>query len=154
MYVFLSFLTGITIVINMMLNGKLAQREGMINGVYINYIMATISSVILCGVMLKAIPDFTVIRQVPMLYFLGGIIGVITTYLFNIIVPKVSAVYVVILRFIGQMLTSAIIDYIFLGIFSKGKLIGGILFLIGLIINAIVDNKYKEESTKLCKEAQ
>ncbi|GLC31846.1 DMT family transporter [Clostridium omnivorum] len=154
MYVFLSFLTGITIVINMMLNGKLAQREGMINGVYINYIMATISSVILCGVMLKAIPDYTVIRQVPMLYFLGGIIGVITTYLFNIIVPKVSAVYVVILRFIGQMLTSAIIDYIFLGIFSKGKLIGGILFLIGLIINAIVDNKYKEESTKLCKEAQ
>lgn len=154
MYVFLSFLTGITIVINMMLNGKLAQKKGMINGVYINYIMAAISSAILCGVMIKAIPDYTVIRQVPLPYFLGGIIGVITTYLFNIIVPKVSAVYVVILRFIGQMLTSAIIDYIFLGIFSKGKIIGGILFLIGLIINASVDNKYREESTKLCEEAQ
>lgn len=154
MYVFLSFLTGITIVINMMLNGRLAKKEGMINGVYINYIMAAVSSVILCGVMIKAIPDYTVIRQVPLPYFLGGVVGVITTYLFNIIVPKVSAVYVVILRFIGQMLTSAIIDYIFLGIFSKGKIIGGILFLIGLIINASIDNKYKEESTKLCNEAQ
>lgn len=154
MYVFLSFLTGITIVINMMLNGKLAKKEGMINGVYINYIMAAISSVILCGIMIEAVPAYTTIRQVPLPYFLGGIIGVITTYLFNIIVPKVSAVYVVILRFIGQMLTSTIIDYIFLGIFSKGKLIGGILFLIGLIINASVDNKYKEESAKLCNEAK
>lgn len=43
-----------------------------------------------------------------------------------------------ILRFIGQMLTSAMIDYIYLDIFSKGKVIGGLLFLIGLIINANV----------------
>ena len=81
----------------------------------------------------------------PLPYFLGGFIGVLTTYLFNIIVPKVPAVYVVILRFIGQMLTSAIIDYIYLDIFSKGKVIGGVLFLIGLIINAKVDYKYNQE---------
>ncbi|WML36993.1 DMT family transporter [Clostridium sp. OS1-26] len=149
LYIFLSFLTGITIVINMMLNGKLAQNEGMINGVFINYLMATISSIMLCAFMMRSIPSYSSMVAVPLPYFLGGIIGVLTTYLFNIIVPKVPAVYVVILRFIGQMLTSAIIDYIYLGIFSKGKMIGGVLFLIGLIINAKVDARYSQEKLKL-----
>ena len=147
-YILLSFLTGITIVINMMLNGKLAQREGMVNGVIINYLMATISSMMLCAMMLKSMPSYSSIRSVPLLYFSGGFIGVLTTYLFNIIVPKVPAVYIVILRFIGQMLTSAMIDYIYLDIFSKGKVIGGALFLIGLIINAKVDYKFAQGNFK------
>lgn len=151
-YIFLAFLTGITIVINMMLNGKLAQREGMINGVIINYLLATVSSIMLCAIMIKSMPAYSAIGSVPLPYFLGGFIGVLTTYMFNIIVPKVPAVHVVILRFIGQMLTSAIIDYIYLDIFSMGKVIGGILFLIGLILNAKVDDKYKKESLKLSEK--
>ncbi len=149
MYVFLSFLTGITIVINMMLNGKLAQREGMINGIVINYLMATLASIMLCAIMLKSLPVYSTMKAVPLPYFLGGLIGILTTYLFNIIVPKVPAVYVVILRFIGQMFTSAIIDYVYLHIFSKGKIIGTILFLIGLIISAKFDAKYTQEKLKL-----
>lgn len=148
-YIFLSFLTGITIVINMMLNGKLAQSEGMINGVIINYLMAAISSILLCAIMIKSMPSYSTISSIPLPYFLGGLIGVLTTYMFNIIVPRLPAVYVVILRFIGQMLTSAIIDYIYLDIFSKGKVIGGVLFLIGLIINAKVDNKYVRKKLKI-----
>ncbi|WP_411169370.1 DMT family transporter [Clostridium sp. MB05] len=148
-YIFLSFITGITIVINMMLNGKLAQTEGKINGVIINYLMATISSILLCIIMIKSLPSYASIKSIPLFYLLGGIIGVLTTYIFNIIVPKVPAVYIVILRFIGQMFTSALIDYLYLGIFSKGKIIGGFLFLIGLIINAKVDNKYESPKTKL-----
>ncbi|WP_461615691.1 DMT family transporter [Clostridium sp. Marseille-QA1073] len=151
MYIFLSFLTGVTIVINMMLNGKVAQKEGMINGVIINYLMATISSILLCAIMINSMPSYSSIKSISIPYFLGGFIGVLTTYMFNIIVPKVPAVYVVILRFIGQMLASAIIDYIYLDIFSQGKIIGGALFLIGLIINARIDNKYKQKDLKLNK---
>ncbi|ERI93713.1 hypothetical protein HMPREF1982_01476 [Clostridiales bacterium oral taxon 876 str. F0540] len=149
MYIFLSFLTGIIIIINMMLNGKLAQKEGMLNGLIINYTTAALSSIILCALMVKTVPSYSDIKTVPFIYFLSGFIGVLTTYLFNIIVPRVPAVYIVILRFIGQMLTSAAIDYIYLNIFSKGKLIGGLLFLIGLIINAKIDNK---ELTKIAKQ--
>lgn len=150
-YIFLSFLTGVTIVINMMLNGKVAQKEGMINGVIINYLMATISSILLCAIMINSMPSYSSIKSIPIPYFLGGFIGVLTTYMFNIIVPKVPAVYVVILRFIGQMLASAVIDYIYLGIFSQGKAIGGLLFLIGLVVNARIDNKYKQKDLKLNK---
>lgn len=150
-YIFLSFLTGVTIIINMMLNGKVAQKEGMINGVIINYLMATISSILLCAIMINSMPSYSSIKSIPIPYFLGGFIGVLTTYMFNIIVPKVPAVYVVILRFIGQMLASAVIDYIYLGIFSQGKVIEGLLFLIGLVVNARIDNKYKQKDLKLNK---
>lgn len=148
-YIFLSFITGITIVINMMLNGRLAQREGLINGVVINYLSAVISSILLCVIMVKSIPSYSVIEDVSLPYFLGGFIGVLTTYIFNLVVPRVPAVYVVILRFIGQMLTSAIIDYIYLDIFSRGKIVGGVLFLIGLIINARFDKKHEQENLEL-----
>lgn len=148
-YIFLSFLTGVIIVLNMMLNGKLAQREGMINGLIINYLMATISSILLCVIMMETIPSYSTIKSVPLPYFLGGFLGVITTYIFNLVVSKISAVYIVILRFIGQLLTSTIIDYIYLDIFTKGKLMGGILFFIGLMFNAKVDRKYEQENLKL-----
>ncbi|MDF2474152.1 MAG: hypothetical protein K0R21_1934 [Anaerocolumna sp.] len=140
-YVFLSFLTGISIVLNMMVNGKIAQKEGMLNGVFINFLMAVLSSMVLCLVMLNTLPSYTVIKTVPLPYYLGGIIGVITTFIFNVVVPKIPAVYIVILRFIGQLFASAVIDYLFLDRFSKGKILGGILFFFGLVLNAKIDKK-------------
>ncbi|GFP76174.1 DMT family transporter [Clostridium fungisolvens] len=152
LYIFLAFLVGVNIVISMMINGKLSQKEGMINGVIINYFMAAVSSVVLCAFMINSIPSYEVIRKVPLPYFIGGFIGVLTTYIFNVLVPKVPAVYVVILRFIGQMFASAIIDYIYLDVFSKGKVIGGILFLVGLSLNARADNKIKNQQADLSKD--
>ncbi|MBK1813334.1 DMT family transporter [Clostridium sp. YIM B02505] len=145
LYTLLAFLIGVNIVVNMMINGKLSQKAGMINGVLINYLMATLSSVILCTFMINSIPSYELIRSIPLPYFIGGFIGVLTTYIFNVLVPKVPAMYVVILRFIGQMFASAIIDYIYLDVFSKGKVIGAILFLIGLVLNARADNKIKKQ---------
>ncbi|MGE5678056.1 MAG: DMT family transporter [Pseudomonadota bacterium] len=144
-YFVLAFLTGVSIVVNMVLNGRLAQREGMINSVAISYLSAAAASILLCAVMLGSIPSYSSIRKIPLPYFLGGAIGVLTTYLFNLIVPKVPAIYIVILRFTGQMLAGAAIDYIFLDIFSRGKLIGGALFLAGLVINARLDDLYARQ---------
>ncbi len=144
LYLLLSFLTGVTIVINMMLNGRLAQREGMINSILINYLMATLSSILLCALMLRALPSYAALGAVPLPYFLGGFMGVLTTWLFNLIVPRVPAVYVVILRFVGQMLAGALIDYVYLDVFSRGKVIGGLLFLLGLLLNARADGKNTE----------
>lgn len=144
MYIFFSFLTGTLIVISMMLNGELSKKIGVINSVIINYLMATITSIILCFTMINSISNCSLISNINLIYFLGGAIGISTTYLFNVIVHKVSAVYTVILRFIGQMFTSAIIDYVYLNTFSIGKLIGCILFLIGILLNSKSDENYKQ----------
>ncbi len=132
-----------------MLNGELSKKIGIINSVVINYLTATISSIVLCFIMINSISSYSSISNIPLIYFLGGAIGVLTTYLFNVIVHKVSTVYTVILRFIGQMLTSAIIDYVYFNIFSIGKVVGCILFLIGIILNAKSDEDYKQKQLKL-----
>jgi bacterial/archaeal transporter family-2 protein len=149
MYIFFSFFTGALIVISMMLNGKLSKRIGMINSIFINYFTAAISSLFLCFVMINSISSYSSISDISLIYLLGGAIGVLTTYLFNVIVHKVSTVYTVILRFIGQVLTSAIIDYWYLNIFSMGKVVGCILFLIGIILNAKSNENYKQNQLNL-----
>ena len=133
----------------MIIGGKLSQREGLINGVYINYLVAAISSIVLCAVMIRSIPDYSSLRGIPLPYFLGGFIGILTTYSANLVVSKLPAVYIVLLRFIGQMLTSAVIDYLYFHILSPSKIIGGVLFTIGLIINVKSDEKEKAESIAL-----
>lgn len=153
MYILLSLLAGVSIVINMIIGGKLSQKEGMINGVYINYLVAAVSSLILSAVMIRFTPDYSSLRGIPLPYFLGGFIGVLTTYLANLVVSKIPAVYIVLLRFIGQILTSAIIDYVYFEVLSPGKIIGGVLFTIGLIINVKLDEREKEERLKLLQEA-
>lgn len=143
MYIFFSFFAGVLIVISMILNGELSKKIGRINSILVNYLTATVSSLALCFIMIKSIPTYSSISNIPLIYFLGGSIGVLTTYIFNVIVHKVSTMHTVILRFIGQMLTSSIIDYLYLNIFSIGKILGCILFLIGIIINAKSNEKYK-----------
>lgn len=144
MYIFLSFLTGVLIVISMILNGELSKRIGNINSVVINYLTATLASIIFYSITLNFISNTPTIANTSLVYFLGGVIGLLTTYIFNVIVHKIPTVYTVILRFIGQMLTSAIIDYLYFNIFSIGKVIGCVLFLIGIILNAKSDENYKQ----------
>ncbi|MNF00803.1 hypothetical protein D3C80_1996900 [compost metagenome] len=47
--------------------------------------------------------------------------------------------------FIGQLFSGMAVDYFKDGLLSKGKLIGGILILIGLTYNLFVDKKASEE---------
>lgn len=146
MYLILAFLTGFSIVITTILNGKLAEKIGTINGIIVNYSMGLITSILLCLIMRENIYSIKALSTSPMYYFLGGFVGVAVIFLFNIVVPKIPAVYVVILPFVGQILTSAIIDYFYLDIFSKGKIVGGILFLVGLLYNARVDKKSRHKN--------
>ncbi|WP_080283134.1 DMT family transporter [Clostridium botulinum] len=148
MYIFFSFLTGVLIVTSMILNGELSKRIGTINSVVINYLTATLASIIFYYITLNFISNTPTIANTSLVYFLGGVIGVLTTYIFNVIVHKIPTVYTVILRFIGQMLTSAIIDYLYFNIFSIEKVVGCVLFLIGIILNAKSDENYKQKQLK------
>jgi len=148
MYIFFSFLTGVLIVTSMILNGELSKRIGTINSIVINYLTATLASIIFYSITLNFISNAPTIANTSLVYFLGGVIGVLTTYIFNVIVHKIPTVYTVILRFIGQMLISAIIDYLYFNIFSIGKVVGCVLFLIGIILNAKSDESYKQKQLK------
>jgi len=63
--------------------------------------------------------------------------------------PRISSFYLTLFIFIGQLFMGIVIDYITLGKASTGKVIGGILVLIGLAYNLIVD---KNDTT--CDESE
>lgn len=81
-------------------------------------------------------------------YFLGGAIGSLIMLLNSLIINRLSAVYVTILVFIGQMATGIIIDYFRWEVISKGKIIGGILLFTGLIYYMKGDKKNTRSKKK------
>ncbi|MBU3112444.1 DMT family transporter [Clostridium lacusfryxellense] len=79
--------------------------------------------------------------KLPLWIFLGGVLGVIVVSSSSIVIPKIPTIYTTLLIFIGQLFTGIIIDYFRDGFISKGKIIGGLLILLGIIYNSNVDKK-------------
>lgn len=149
MYVIIALVTGGLIIISMIINANLSKRVGVIQGTAVNYIIGLIFSIILFTisrdwVLLSRIN----IIELPKLYLLGGLLGVLVIMNNNVIVPKIPAAYTTILIFTGQLVAGILIDYVKLGVFTKGKVIGGILVISGLLIDVIM-NKRKCNKTQI-----
>ncbi len=150
MYFILALIIGVSVVIVTIYNGKIAEKIGSVNVIVLNFSMGLAASTILFLLSDKTFLSITSMKQIPIFYFIGGLLGVLIIFLFNFTVPKIPAVYIVIIPFIGQIFSSAILDYFYLNIFSIGKFLGGIMFLLGLGINLWVD---KMQIVKKVKEA-
>lgn len=153
-YIFLALIIGFLIVIATILNGKIAQRIGVANDVLINFFAGLLTSILVLLLFKNSIPSFSEILSIPKYYYLGGIVGLIVICLSNIIVPKIQAAYLVVLAFVGQILTSAVIDYLFFDLLSKGKIVGGIFILIGLLYNFNIDRKDKTKGNEMVEVLQ
>lgn len=83
------------------------------------------------------------LQSIPIAVYLGGLVGVIVISLSNYITPKISAFYLTLLIFIGQLFAGTIIDFFLTNELSTGKIIGGVFVLIGLTYNLLVDRPLK-----------
>lgn len=136
MYIILAILSGVTIVVSRMTNAKLGRELSVYQSTFFNYVIGLAGSVILLviiGGKFSFAPSVQGIRFYLM--FLGGVIGVVTISISNIITPKISAFSLTIIIFVSQLFSGILIDYFLYGEFSAGKLIGGLLVFTGLIIN-------------------
>lgn len=146
MYIIFALLAGALVIVSISLNGNLATKVGLIQSSITNYLVGLICSIIFYLIFNRLVFDFPIneLGEFPFYYMLGGAVGSIIICLNNLLINKISAVYVTIIIFLGQMTTGILIDYIKLGIFSKGKVIGGLLILIGLIVYVFGDKRAKE----------
>ncbi|NLO39995.1 MAG: DMT family transporter [Ruminiclostridium sp.] len=143
-------LTGFTIVINRIINSRLAQRIGIFQSTLYNYITGLFVSVLFAVFSRETIAlNGLEFGNVPFWAYLGGFIGVITIVLSSYLTPRISALYLTLLLFIGQLFTGIIIDYFNSGEFSWPKLIGGIFVLTGLSYNLFVDYRKEQETAKV-----
>ena len=152
MFIILVFINGVFSFFNMILAAKVAKDVGMIKGIFYNFFWAVISSFIAYFIFESGTNSIFTFKSIPVIYLFGGFIGIIINFIFNKAIPKVSSVYVVVIRFIGQLFLGILIDYFYLNIFSLGKLLGLIFFGIGLAYNSYIDNKYSFSNQTFVKK--
>jgi len=144
LYIILAVIGGFLTILNMVINAGLGKRIGVFPGTFVNYVVGL--SLILILVLMMGNPlDISTFSNIPFYAFLGGALGVTIVASSNIIIPKIPAIYTVLLNFIGQIFAGVIIDYIRFDYISKGKIIGGILIILGILYNTNIDKKQLTE---------
>lgn len=141
-YILLAILAGISIVTSRVINFSLADKIGVFQGTFFNYVVGLLFSIIFLVISNENIfIESVLFTLLPWWAYLGGLVGVGVVVLSTYLTPKISTFYLTIFIFLGQLFTGVIIDYFILDEFSIGKIFGGILVLIGVVYNLVLDNK-------------
>jgi transporter family-2 protein len=131
---------GASIVIARNINSILAEKKGLLASTFFNYLTGFSLSVLFLLFSSESIKQtYSLLGTVPIWAYLGGLLGVAVVAISNLVTPKISAFYMSLIIFTGQLFTGIILDYFALGLLSIGKVIGGLLVVVGLIYNLYLD---------------
>lgn len=146
--IFVSLLSGVSIVLARTVNAVLAERSSVLNSTFFNFLM---------GLVVGLIVFFLFGRQEPitigiplnknLLLYTGGFLSIFSVSILNIVVAKISSFYMTLLMFVGQVFSAVLIDAFLQGAFSMKSLLGGILVGAGLCFNLWVDYKGDEKES-------
>ena len=140
--VVISFFAGVNIVVSRTLNAKLAECTSVRTGTFYNYVTGLLISVLVCLLFGRGEAAFESFVLSPRIYiYFGGIFGVCIVLLSNMTVMKISAFYLSLFLFIGQVFSGILIDVVITGTFSPRNLIGGVFVALGLCVNLLLDRK-------------
>ncbi|ABR47590.1 protein of unknown function DUF606 [Alkaliphilus metalliredigens QYMF] len=148
----LSILAGVSLVFARMVNASLAKEVGLLTGTFYNYVVGLFVSLLFLVFSKESSTPFHLsFNIVPLWAYLGGVLGVVVVTVSSYLSPKISAFYLTLLIFIGQLFTGIIIDFFTLNELSIGKVFGGILVLVGLSYNLVLDQNREENPTSFSK---
>jgi transporter family-2 protein len=140
--ILVSFFAGVTIVIGRTYNARLAECTSVRIGTFYNYLIGLLVSFLVCLLFGRTEAAFTDFSFSPNVYiYFGGIFGVCVVVLNNITVTKISAFYLSLFLFIGQVFSGILVDVVLSQAFSPRNMIGGIFVAAGLCVNLLLDRK-------------
>lgn len=150
----ISFASGISVVLSRTVNARLAEKTDALYSSLANHLVG-LPITILIALATSKMDLFAVAESgsfQPWIY-LGGIIGVIVVVLFNITVPKVPALKLTLLVFVGQVFAGIILDAMVGKNYSDKSFFGGIVIALGIAINMIIEwiNAAKEQKNLYLK---
>ena len=131
--IFLAVFTGANIVLCRFLNSSSAQKNGLNMSTLMNYITGLITAVLVLWLsgegggfrfQWSGLATFAI--------YTGGVSGVITILLSSHLTPRLPAFLLTVLIFLAQLFAAFLLDYWLSGTFSIGKLVGGLLVLLGV----------------------
>lgn len=140
--IFVSLITGLTVVLSRTISARLSDETSMSVSVFFNYASGLILSLIIVAI-LAVFKKESFVFGLPSnnMIFLGSILSIIVIALSNLTVTKISSFYMTLLLFIGQIGAGIVLDIILTKTFFWGNLVGGIFVAIGLTVNMWLDKK-------------
>ena len=145
MPILFSVLGGASLVLGRILNGQLGKRAGVRYSTLMNYLTGAAGSLILLLVTGSGFASPFPRPDIPIVYYMGGMVGVGAVLLGVWATSRAPSVQVTLLIFVAQLFMSMVLDAFFLDKFSTGKLAGGVIVLIGAVLNVIGDKKNQTE---------
>lgn len=142
--IILSFGAGISIVLSRNVNAVLANEIGELQGSLVNHAVGLPISILFLIFLGRNEFSSFVINTSSLWIYIGGMFGVISVLLYNIIVPKVPAFYVTLLTFVGQVFMGLFIDIMMNNGFSGKTLWGGMLVAVGIGMNMVLEQLSKK----------
>ena len=144
-----SIIAGASMVVSRTLNAKLAKLTSIWTSSLYNYLTGLAAAILIFLLFGRPEAVFAEFVISPRFYiYLGGVAAVFVVLLSNITVVKISAFYLTLLLFVGQVFSGIVIDMVIARAFSTRNLIGGILVALGLCVNLVLDSKFKNQKNK------
>ncbi len=136
MYKNLALINGIILAVMVFLNGMLAIITGPYMSTLIFHVLGFILIIIISIIKKNRLSNF---KELPLIFFLPGILGVITIFLNNISIPQIGVTLVTGVSLFGQLVMSSLVEYFgLLGMpcnrFKKEKILGFSIISIGIIV--------------------
>jgi Uncharacterized protein conserved in bacteria len=132
----IALLNGMVSILNKMVNLQAKLALGTANGTLINYLEATaISFLIVLLTGSGRLTDFSYLRSVPPVTFLGGLFGLISMVLILNGMAKAQISYSTVVVLIGQLGTGFVIDSIAMGKIAPVKVAGILLVVAGVVLD-------------------
>lgn len=136
MYSFFSLLVGMLIAIMITINGELSGAFGVFLAAVIIHVVGSVFAFLM---MTLTREKLTFRKKLPLWFYLGGILGVVTTFCNNFAFGKISLTSIIALVLLGQTITSLMIDtFGFMGMkrypFKMYKLIGLSFAALGILM--------------------
>ncbi len=131
----LAVLIGVLVTVVPIMNGKNTQVLGTIRVSFFHYLSAFITGFILL-LLTRSLGQIKSLPQVPIHYFLGGILGLSVILLMNYYSVRIKAIHVAILPFLGQMTMGLALDYYLFDKMNFKIVIGLFIVLFGLYVQS------------------
>lgn len=136
----LSFLSGWSMVLSRMANASLVKTSGTGFSTLMNYVTGLTGSLLLFAAL--GFPKLAVfpVAGVPFVIYLGGALGALGIFLCNVVTPRLPALQMSLIVFVGQIFSGMAIDMLSAR-FAVGTLVGGLLVAVGMVLNARADRR-------------
>lgn len=134
-----AFLSGITNLCSRTVNAALTNQYGdALYSTFWNFLTG-FAAAVLVWILTGAAPPAAMPSNV--LFYCGGAVGIATVSLSVICLKRLSAFYVTLFIFVGQVFTSVALDALLEGRFSLQTLLGGLAVLAGLLLNLLAERR-------------